>query len=360
MIDISRYKNRSVLVTGHTGFKGSWLSRVLQLAGAGVSGYALEPPTWPALFELGRIGEEMRSVKGDVRDRDRLMQMFRESQPEIVIHMAAQPIVRTGYRDPLLTYETNVMGTVNVLECIRQTESVRSAVMVTTDKVYRIDDDTRILEESDPLGGADPYAASKSCMELVTDSYWKSWLRDRGCGLSALRAGNAIGGGDFGEGRMIPDCVRAVLTGDRIRMRHPENKRPYQHVLDPVVCYLHVALKQLDNPGLSGAYNIGPEAGSITTESLVDRFCRTWNRRQEEAGREGPAASYDANGIPDVPETCDLSIATDKIREVFGWRDRWSVDDALEEIAAFTETYRNGQDVRGHMDEWIGRYLGHE
>ena len=357
MIDISRYHNRSVLITGHTGFKGSWMCRVLQQAGASVNGYALEPPTWPALFVLADLASDMRSVNGDVRDLDRLKQVFRETQPEIVIHMAAQPIVRTGYRDPVLTYETNVMGTVNVLECVRQTESVRSAVMVTTDKVYRIEDDARVLEESDPLGGADPYAASKSCTELITDSYRKSWLRERGTGLSALRAGNAIGGGDFGEGRIIPDCIRAVLTGEKIRMRHPENKRPYQHVLDPVICYLDVALKQLEDPTLSGAYNIGPEEGSITTRSLVERFCRTWNAQVAASGSGEPPAEYDSNGIPDMPETCDLSIATSRIRDAFGWRDRWTVDEAMEEIIAFTEVYRAGRSVQAHMDEWIERYL---
>ena len=357
MIDISRYHNRNVLVTGHTGFKGSWLCRVLQKAGAQLSGYSLEPPTYPSLFEMADLARGMRSISGDVRDLDHLKQVFRETQPEIVIHMAAQPIVRTGYRDPVLTYETNVMGTVNVLECIRQTECVRSAVIVTTDKVYRINDDTRPLLESDPLGGADPYAASKSCAELVTDSYRKSWFQERGTGLSTLRAGNAIGGGDFGEGRIIPDCIRAVLTGERIRMRHPEAKRPYQHVLDPVVCYLYVALKQLEDPSLSGSYNIGPEAGSITTEELVQRFCQTWNDRIGSGSGDVPEAAYDADGIPDVPETCDLSIATDSIQQTFGWRDQWAVKDALEEIVAFTEAYRSGQDVKQHMDEWIERYL---
>ena len=229
-----KYKGRKVFVTGHTGFKGTWLCKILVMAGAEVTGYSLEPPTDPDLFSISGVAEHMHSVIGDIRDLDLLKKIMADSSPEIVIHMAAQPIVRESYTDPVYTYQTNVMGTVNICEAIRHCPSVRSFVNVTTDKVYRNNEWEWGYRETDPLDGYDPYSNSKSCSELVTSSYYKSFLSANGVAVSACRAGNVIGGGDFARDRIIPDCVRAMEKGDQIVLRNPYSTRPYQHVLEPV------------------------------------------------------------------------------------------------------------------------------
>ena len=241
MFDMSFYKGKNVLVTGHTGFKGAWMCKVLLYAGADVTGYALELPTQPALFELLALKGRMRSIVGDVRDFERLKKVFEETQPEIVIHMAAQPIVRESYMNPVYTYDVNVMGTVNVLECVRLTDSVKSFVNVTTDKVYKNKEWEWGYRENEELNGFDPYSNSKSCSELVTDSYKNSFFQDRNIAISTMRAGNVIGGGDFAADRIIPDCVRAAVDGKDIVIRNPYAVRPFQHVLEPVMAYLMVA-----------------------------------------------------------------------------------------------------------------------
>ena len=251
MLERSFYKGRKVLITGHTGFKGSYMCRVLLELGAKVWGYALEPPTEPSLFELCSLDREVNSVKGDIRDIESLKKAFKEAEPEIVIHMAAQPIVRASYEKPVETFETNVMGTVNVLECCRITDSVRSVINVTTDKVYRNNEWDRGYVETDELGGFDPYSNSKSCSELVTQSYINSFLRERGIAVSACRAGNVIGGGDFARDRIIPDCVRAMEKREEIIVRNPGSIRPYQHVLEPVCAYLMTAEGQYREPSLA-------------------------------------------------------------------------------------------------------------
>ena len=253
------YEGKKVLVTGHTGFKGSWLCRILTDMGADVTGYAKEPPTSPSLFDIAGLEETMDSITGDIRELDHLKKIFEQVQPEIVFHLAAQPIVRDSYREPVYTYETNVMGTVNMLECVRLTPSVRSCLNVTTDKVYDNQEWEYGYRESDPLDGYDPYSNSKSCSELVTHSYIKSFFGDGRCRVSTARAGNVIGGGDFAGDRIIPDCIRAAAARKDIVVRNPYSVRPYQHVLEPLYVYLTIAMKQYEAPRFSGYYNVGPE-----------------------------------------------------------------------------------------------------
>ena len=246
------YKNKKILVTGHTGFKGSWLTRMLVKAGAQVTGYSLEPPTDPSLFELCKLGADIDSVIGDVRDYDHLKAVFDKAQPEIVLHLAAQPLVRESYKDPVGTYETNVMGTVNICECVRRTPSVKSFLNVTTDKVYHNNEWAWGYRENEPLDGYDPYSNSKSCSELVTHSYINSFFNEMGIAVSTARAGNVIGGGDFADDRIVPDCVRAVQNGTDIIVRNPHSTRPYQHVLEPLYAYLMIAKSQYEDKKYAG------------------------------------------------------------------------------------------------------------
>ena len=242
--NLNFYKGKKVLVTGHTGFKGTWLCRILQELGAEVTGYSQKPPTDPSIFTLTDLESQIHSVIGDIRDLEHMIQVFKETQPEIVFHLAAQPIVRESYKNPVNTYETNVMGTVNVLEAVRQCGSVRSFLNVTTDKVYKNNEWEWGYRETDELDGYDPYSNSKSCSELVTHSYEKSFLKDMDIAVSTARAGNVIGGGDFAADRIIPDCVRAVSSGKKIAVRNPHSTRPYQHVLEPLGAYLLIAEEQ--------------------------------------------------------------------------------------------------------------------
>lgn len=248
------YEGKRVLITGHTGFKGAWLSQILLMAGADLTGYALKPPTEPNLFSALGLEKKMLSVEGDIREQEKLWKVIEETQPELVLHLAAQPIVRESYRNPVYTYETNVMGTVNILEGIRRTDSVRSFLNVTTDKVYKNNEWEWGYRETDELDGYDPYSNSKSCSELVTHSYKNSFLNEAGVAVSTARAGNVIGGGDFAEDRIIPDCVRAVSKGQKIAVRNPHSTRPYQHVLEPLGAYLKIVQAQYENPKKAGAY----------------------------------------------------------------------------------------------------------
>ena len=270
----SFYNGKKVLVTGHTGFKGSWLVRILTLAGAQVTGYALNPPTDPNLFEIAGLEDTIHSVVGDVRDLAHLRRVFDEVKPEIVFHLAAQPIVRESYKEPVYTYETNVMGTVNILECVRLTDTVRSFLNVTTDKVYENKEWEYGYRECDPLDGYDPYSNSKSCSELVTHSYKKSFFEDGRCAISTSRAGNVIGGGDFASDRIIPDCVRAAAAGKPIMVRNPHSTRPFQHVLEPLAVYLTIAMEQYKDSKYQDYYNVGPDARDCVTRqtSILTRI----------------------------------------------------------------------------------------
>ena len=337
------YRGKRLLVTGHTGFKGSWMCKTLQLAGARVTGYALNPPTEPGLFELCRLADGMNSIEGDVRDLQHLTEVFKETQPEIVIHMAAQPLVRQSYEEPVYTYETNVMGTVNVLECVRLTPSVRSFVNVTTDKVYKNKEWAWGYRENEELNGYDPYSNSKSCSELITGAYVNSFFSTSESTpvVSTCRAGNVIGGGDFAKDRIIPDCIRAALRGNQIIVRNPYSTRPYQHVLEPVAAYLMIAAGQCGNRLLAGSYNIGPDDTDCrTTGDLVDLFCREWGKQT--GNQIGWINQHD--GGPH--EANFLKLDCSKVKAVFGWKPRWNVEVAMEKIVEWTLA------ARGTQGEW--------
>jgi len=351
---ISFYKNKKILITGHTGFKGSWMAMVLLELGAKVAGYALAPEGDENLFDICQLKDKMESHIGDIRDLIHLQQVFHEFQPEIVIHMAAQPIVRESYKRPVYTYETNVMGTVNVLECIRNTDSVKSVINVTTDKVYRNLEKQEGYIETDELNGYDPYSNSKSCSELVTSSYVNSFFKERHIAVSTMRAGNVIGGGDFAKDRIIPDCVRAALKDSDIIIRNPYSVRPFQHVLEPVVAYLYVAMKQYENHLLAGAYNVGPEDKDCwTTGSLADLFCQQW---KEMIGKEIHWLNKHDGG---PHEAGFLKLDCGKIKETFGWMPKWDMNTNMKKIIEWTKVYMEGAfcDVQECMKNQIWEYL---
>ena len=249
MLDLKFYKNKRVFITGHTGFKGSWLCKILKKAGADITGYSLRPETEQSLYNIAKIETGINSVYGDIRDFEALINAFEKAEPEIVFHLAAQPIVIEGYNNPAYTYETNVMGTVNILECIRKSKSVKSFVNVTTDKVYHNKEWEWGYRENEELNGYDPYSNSKSCSELITQTYQRSFFNteslDKKVAISTVRAGNVIGGGDFSDNRIIPDCVRAAKSNKEIVVRNPYSIRPYQHVLDPLFTYLMIVLLKM-------------------------------------------------------------------------------------------------------------------
>lgn len=348
MLNLSFYKNKRVLVTGHTGFKGSWMCRVLKNAGAIVTGYSLEPPTDPSLFSLADLSQGMTSVIGDVRDFERLKVCFDQAQPEIVLHLAAQPIVRDSYKDPRYTYETNVMGTVNILECIRLSKTVKSFLNVTTDKVYKNNEWAWGYRENEPLDGFDPYSNSKSCSELVTHSYKDSFFADGAVAISTARAGNVIGGGDFANDRIIPDCIRAAFEKKDIIVRNPHSTRPYQHVLEPVFAYLMIAQKQYEDLSFAGYYNVGPdECDCFRTGALVDLFCRAWGEEMTWINR------YD--GGPH--EANFLKLDCSKLKTVFEWQPVWNLTDAVEKTVEFAKCMRDGKDLGACMDRQIDTFV---
>ncbi len=346
MLDLSFYKKKRILITGHTGFKGTWLSKVLINSGAIVCGYSLKAPTNPNLFEYSKIEAQMTSIIGDVRDYNHLKSVFDEFKPEIVIHLAAQPIVRDSYEKPLYTYETNVMGTANICECVRLTPSVKSFLNVTTDKVYLNDDiPNHPFKEDEPLDGYDPYSNSKSCSELVTHSYKKSFFKDMSVSVSTARAGNVIGGGDFAKDRIIPDCIRAVEKEEDIIVRNPFSTRPYQHVLEPLYIYLDICAKQYENKNYEGYYNVGPDdCDCVNTGDLVTKFCNMWGN--------GVKWINQHDGGPH--EASFLKLDNQKIKDVFGWTPRWHIDKCMEKIVEFTRVYfENKNDIPLEMDREI-------
>jgi len=321
------YKNKRILVTGHTGFKGSWLSIWLKALGSQIIGYSLEPPSRPNNFEACGLQQQVIHNHGDVRDYDHLLAVFKEHKPDIVFHLAAQPLVRLSYKNPTLTYETNVMGTLNILEVVRATDSVRVLVNVTSDKCYENREWVWGYRENDPMGGYDPYSSSKGCAELVTAAYRRSFFnperyKDHGVALSSVRAGNVIGGGDWGEDRIIPDCVRALIHGKEIVIRNPNAIRPWQYVLEPLFGYLLLGAKLWDGgPKYSCAWNFGPMDNEVwAVEEVVKETIRCW------AG-EG---SYRVESHGNSHEAHWLKLDCSKARIELGWEPRYSVKQALE------------------------------
>lgn len=347
-MDLSFYNGKRVFVTGHTGFKGAWLSRILVNAGAIVTGYSLPATTDPNLFSLSGIEEEITSIIGDVRDITSLKKAIDDAKPEIVFHLAAQPIVRDSYKDPVYTYETNVMGTVNLLECVRQSTGIKSVLNVTTDKVYHNNEWEWGYRENESLDGFDPYSNSKSCSELVTHSYVNSFFTESGVAVSTARAGNVIGGGDFANDRIVPDCVRAVKNHEVIIVRNPHSTRPYQHVLEPLFAYLMIAQKQYQDIKFAGWYNVGPDdCDCVTTGELVDIFCSTW----------GTGASWENRWIGGPHEANFLKLDCSKIKSVFGWKPCWHIFDAICKTCEWTKVWINGGNVVDIMDQQILEYL---
>lgn len=342
------YKGKSVFVTGHTGFKGSWLCMVLIEAGAEVTGYSLAPPTQPNLFSLCHIENRMNSVIGDIRDERKLRETFDKAAPEIVLHLAAQPIVRDSYKNPAYTYETNVMGTVNILECIRNSTCVRSFLNVTTDKVYENREWEWGYREIDPLDGYDPYSNSKSCSELVTHSYKNSFFSDTKVAISTARAGNVIGGGDFAPDRIVPDCIRAAQKKECIIVRNPHSVRPYQHVLEPLMMYLDIARRQYEDHRFAGYYNIGPDdCDCVTTGHLVDLFCSQW----------GEGQTWENKYVGGPHEANFLKLDCSKLKRVFDWVPRWHINKAIEKVVEWTKCYLEDGDIEICMRKQIDDFL---
>lgn len=352
MFDLSFYEGKRVLITGHTGFKGTWLCAILKMVGAKVIGYALEPLTNPSVFALTNMDFGMKSIIGDIRDLTHLEEVFNENQPEIVLHLAAQPIVRTSYKEPVITYETNVMGTVNVLECVRKSNSVKSVVNITTDKVYKNKEWEWGYRENEELCGFDPYSNSKSCSELVTDSYKNSFLDSLKVAVSTVRAGNVIGGGDFATDRIIPDCIHSIIENKDIPVRNPYSTRPYQHVLEPLVAYLMIAKEQFEHPELASSYNVGPnEVDCVTTGTLVTQFCDAWKRQS------GHAVQWINLHDGGPHEAGLLKLDCAKIKSTFGWKPVWHTEHAMEKLVEWYLSWMKKEDLDACMKKQIEAYL---
>ncbi len=346
------YNNKTVLVTGHTGFKGSWLSFILDILGANVIGYALKPSTGFSLYEIIDMEDKLKSYIGDVRDLEYMKKVFETENPEIVIHMAAQPIVRESYKDPVGTYATNVMGTVNVLECIRKSNSVQSFLNVTTDKVYKNKEWEWGYREEEELCGYDPYSNSKSCSELITYSYQKSFLEDRDIAISTARAGNVIGGGDFSVDRIIPDCFRAAMQEKNIIVRNPKSVRPYQHVLEPIMAYLQIVSKQYMNKEFAGNYNIGPdEVDCICTGELVSLFCQAWKKHN------GQEVIWEDRSDGGPHEAAFLKLDCARFKKIFGWKPAWHINTAIDRTVEWYSAYANHQDIKAIMQKQLYEYI---
>ncbi len=342
------WSKRKVLVTGHTGFKGSWLCLWLQSLGAQVTGYSLPPPTEPSLYELAHIQRGMNAIAGDVLDLAHLRRVMREGQPEIIFHLAAQSLVRRSYMDPVATYATNVMGTVHVLESIRSVASVRAVVIVTTDKCYENREDLRAHRETDRLGGTDPYSNSKACAELVTAAFRKSFFTTPGgskAGIASARAGNVIGGGDWAADRLIPDVMRAAFAGEEIPIRNPQNVRPWQHVLDPLCGYLALAEKLYRDPEqFSESWNFGPdESETSPVLNVLGLLKELW----------GPGISWRLDDRVHPHEARLLNLDSGKAKTRLGWEPRWNLNGALKATVQWYKAYQSNQELRAFTEEQI-------
>ena len=337
------WRGKRVLLTGHTGFKGGWLSLWLQNLGAEVTGYALKPPTNPSLFEVARVAEGMRSIIADVRDLSRLQNAMQEARPEIVFHLAAQPLVWESYRQPVETYATNVMGTVHLLEAVRQVGGVRSVVIVTSDKCYENRERRRGYREEEAMGGYDPYSSSKGCAELVTAAWRRSFFNpvnygQHGVAVASARAGNVIGGGDWAADRLVPDLIRAWQTGAPLQIRQPAAIRPWQHVLEPLHGYLLLAERLwAEGPAYAEGWNFGPsEQDAWPVSRLVDRLARLW----------GKGADWRLDTTPHPHEAHYLRLDCAKAHERLGWQPRWNLDEALKQTVAWHQAEQAGSDMR--------------
>ena len=350
VLNKSFWKNRKVLITGHTGFKGSWLSLWLQNMGAQVIGVSLEPPTSPSLYNQAKVSECMISLRADIRDLDKMNAIFHEYKPEIVFHLAAQPLVRYSYNEPVETYQTNVMGTLHILEAIRNIDTVRSAVMITTDKCYENREWEWGYRESDPMGGHDPYSSSKGCAELLIDSYRKSFFEKNGStAIASVRAGNVIGGGDWAEDRLIPDIIRAVESDEDVHIRNPNAIRPWQHVLEPLSGYIELAEKLFESKQeFADAWNFGPEDKDVKpVQWIVEKIINIW----------GNDAAWSVDNGEHPHEANYLKLDCSKAHTKLNWWPKWSLDVALEKIIEWHKAEQNNSDMKQFTLEQIESYM---
>jgi CDP-glucose 4,6-dehydratase len=334
------WAQRRVLITGHTGFKGAWLSLWLQSLGAELSGASAGAVTEPSLYSLAGLAADVHEHHVDIRDADAVREAIAAARPEVVLHLAAQPMVRRSLRDPALTYEVNVLGTVNVLEAVRRAGGdVRAVVIVTSDKCYENSgNEPRRFVESDALGGEDPYSSSKACAELVTAAYRSSYFSgSEGARVATARAGNVIGGGDWGEDRLLADIVRAISSGEPVRVRNPQAVRPWQHVLNPLSGYLRLAEELWRAPEAGRSWNFGPRDGDARTVSwIVERLAELSPGRLR----------WELDDAPNPPEAGHLALDSSAAERELGWRAVWDLDEALRRIVEWNEAHRAGEDVR--------------
>lgn len=358
MIETAFWKNRKVFLTGHTGFKGSWLCLMLNALGARVTGYAQKAPTDPNLFEICSVGSAAKNVFSDIRDLQTLKKSLISASPEIVIHMAAQALVRESYANPLETYSTNVMGTVNILEGVRDCKSVRAVINVTTDKCYENKEWIWSYRENEPLGGLDPYSSSKACSEMVTAAYRNSFFDPEAykmhrVALASARAGNVIGGGDWAKDRLIPDCIRAVMKKKKIVIRNPKALRPWQHVLEPLTGYLMLAEKLYKKGPLFGeAWNFGPND--------EDPKPVAWIAKKISSQFGASLALQKKSKMEKLHEASTLRLDSTKAKQVLGWRSKWGLENAVEKTVTWYKAYMDGQDMRKVCDQQIKEYLTDE
>lgn len=343
------WRGKRVLLTGHTGFKGSWLSLWLQSMGAELKGLALEPPTTPSLFVEAKVAQGMVSQIGDIRDYDTVLKVVAEFKPEIVIHMAAQPLVRYSYKNPIETYATNVMGTVHLLEAIRQAGTTKVVVNVTTDKCYENKEWVWGYREDEPMGGFDPYSSSKGCSELVTSAYRRSYFAEAGIALASARAGNVIGGGDWAEDRLVPDILRAFENKQPVVIRNPNSTRPWQHVLEPLSGYLTLAEKLWDEPQVyAEGWNFGPKDEDAKPVGwIVERIASKW----------GDGATWQVDGGDHPHEAHYLKLDISKAKQRLLWAPRWCLDTALNQIVEWHQSWLAKADVRALSLAQIDQYI---
>ncbi len=343
------FAGRRVLVTGHTGFKGAWLSKWLLELDAEVTGYALEPDTDPSLFQDLGLGEQMDSRIGDIRDAARLAAVVGETRPEVMLHLAAQPLVRRSYAEPAYTFEVNVLGTTNLLEAARTCDSTRVVVNVTTDKVYANPETGQPFDEEQPLGGHDPYSASKAASEIVTASYRASFFSAAGAAaIASARAGNVVGGGDWAEDRLVPDCARALSVGAPVVVRNPSSVRPWQHVLEPLSGYLHLAALLWSDAALAGAYNFGPQVESSTSVGdVVERFVAAWG-----------AGSWHSPDLGEQPhEAAHLRLDISKSARDLSWRPVWDLGETVDRTAKWYRAYAEGENASNLVESDFDAYI---
>lgn len=343
------WRDKKVFLTGHTGFKGSWLSLLLQNLGAEITGYALSVPTEPSMFLQVGVANGMKSIVGDIRDREALSIAIKNAKPEVVIHLAAQPLVRRSYFDPVETYSTNIMGTVNLLEAVRNSSSVRALVNVTTDKCYANKEWVWGYREEEPMGGNDPYSSSKGCVELISQSYRKSFFIAEGIAMATARAGNVIGGGDWASDRLVPDTLRSLEKNQPIKIRNPHAIRPWQHVLEPLSGYLLLAerLYEFDQLDAEG-WNFGPnDEDARSVQWIVEKICKAW-------GNESKWILEDANILH---EANYLRLDISKARQRLNWEPRWTLQTALSNTVDWHLSWLSGQDIRLKSLQQINNYF---